>query len=253
MNDEAAPEYSLVVPAYNEEAYLPATLTSLQAAMAALPERRGELVVCDNNSTDRTAALAQAAGARVVFEPHNQIARARNTGGRFARGRYLIFVDADTCISPELLRATLVALDSGTVCGGGTHAAFDGPQQWLIRGATWLWNWLARTFQWACGAYVYCTREAFLGTGGFDERLYASEEIRFSRALRRWGKAHGFRLLILTVPILTSSRKMEWYGIWGMFWRTLRMGLFWYPFRRRDACEVWYRRPGDGQSPGPKT
>ena len=79
------PRYSIVVPAWNEEALLPATLASLRTAMAAVPHE-GEIVVCDNNSTDGTAAAARAGGARVVFEPRNQIARARNAGARAARG-----------------------------------------------------------------------------------------------------------------------------------------------------------------------
>ena len=73
---------SVVVPAFNEERLLPRTLESIRLALTAF-ERRGwscELIVCDNNSTDRTAELACKAGAKVVFEPVNQISRARNAG-----------------------------------------------------------------------------------------------------------------------------------------------------------------------------
>ena len=68
--------------------------------------RRGwgvELIVCDNNSTDRTAEIARNAGARVVFEPVNQIARARNRGAAAATGDWLIFVDADSHPSAGLV------------------------------------------------------------------------------------------------------------------------------------------------------
>ena len=98
----AAPDYSIVLPAYNEAALLPATLARLQEAMAGIA-LRGEIVVCDNNSTDATPELARAAGASVVFEPVNQISRARNTGARAARGRFLVFVDADTLVPGSLL------------------------------------------------------------------------------------------------------------------------------------------------------
>ena len=75
---------SIVIPAYNEEKLLPRTLQSVQAAAGAFTAAGWtfELIVCDNNSTDGTALLARAGGARVVFEPLNQIARARNTGAR---------------------------------------------------------------------------------------------------------------------------------------------------------------------------
>lgn len=100
------PEYSVIVPAYNEEAELGRTLPALCAAMEQ-SGRAGELIVVDNNSSDRTAAAAAALGARVVFEPVNQISRARNAGARASAGRFLIFADADTVVSPGLLAAAL--------------------------------------------------------------------------------------------------------------------------------------------------
>jgi glycosyltransferase involved in cell wall biosynthesis len=69
-------DYSIIVPAYNEEALLSGTILELRTAMAGLP-LHGELIVVDNNSTDKTAAIAGGLGASVVFEPINQISRAR--------------------------------------------------------------------------------------------------------------------------------------------------------------------------------
>ena len=125
-------DYSIIIPAYNEEELLPATLTALRRAMAALTTHRGEIVVTDNDSSDRTAEVARDAGARVVFEEHRQIARARNVGGHSAEGRFLIFVDADTRISGVLLEQTLGALADGAVCGGGTRMGFE-PSVAIVR------------------------------------------------------------------------------------------------------------------------
>ena len=73
--------FSIIVPAFNEEGLLAATLESIKSAARAFDGAGGwELIVCDNNSTDRTAEIARAAGVRMVVEPHNQISRARNTG-----------------------------------------------------------------------------------------------------------------------------------------------------------------------------
>src|ERR1043165_7548987 len=74
---------SFVIPAFNEERLIGETLRHVKQGAEAL-ENRGcscEIIVCDNNSKDRTAEIARAAGATVVFEPINQIARARNRGG----------------------------------------------------------------------------------------------------------------------------------------------------------------------------
>jgi glycosyltransferase involved in cell wall biosynthesis len=66
-----------------------------------------EIIVCDNNSTDRTGELARAEGARVLFEPVNQISRARNAGAAVANGQWLVFVDADSFPSVELFAEML--------------------------------------------------------------------------------------------------------------------------------------------------
>lgn len=241
-----AVDYSIVIPAYNEEDYLPQTLASLKEAMDAHPELSGEIVVTDNNSTDRTAEIAEESGARVIFEKHRQIARARNAGGREALGRYLIFVDGDTRVSPALLTKTLTALESGSCCGGGTIVEYDGPLSPFAARGLRLWIFLSRNLKWACGAYVFCTREAFLGTGGFDERYYASEEVHFSRALRLWGRTRGQAFVILEEPIITSSRKLEWYSSWEIIRMLLAMLIHSKPLQSRDACHnMWYRRPDD--------
>ncbi|HEY8251721.1 MAG TPA: glycosyltransferase, partial [Burkholderiales bacterium] len=95
---------SVVVPAFNEERLLAGSLTAIRAAARAFDDAGWacELIVCDNNSTDRTAEIAREAGARVVFEPVNQIARARNAGAARASGEWLVFVDADSYPSREL-------------------------------------------------------------------------------------------------------------------------------------------------------
>src|SRR5260221_9751643 len=112
---------SIVVPAFNEEKLLAQSLATIRAASAAFA-RRGwdiELIVCDNNSTDGTAAIARAAGASVVFEPLNQISRARNAGAAHARGDWLVFVDADSWPTPQLFAEAGPGVESGARLPGG--------------------------------------------------------------------------------------------------------------------------------------
>ncbi len=239
------PDYSIIIPAYNEEQLLPDTLTSVRRAMAALPGRSGEIVVTDNDSTDRTPEIACAAGAEVVFEEHRQIARARNTGGQCSSGRYLIFVDADTRITPELLAKTLTALDSGKICGGGTVVRFDRRRNGVADFVLWLWILVSRCLKLACGAYVFCLREAFEATGGFDERYYVGEELYFSRDLKRWGRPRRLGFAILDEPIITSGRKLDWYSLPALL-RFARRLVFCPSARRsRESCQLWYARPDE--------
>jgi len=240
---DLAPDYSIVVPAYNEEQLLPATLDRLRTAMAATA-LRGEVVVCDNNSTDGTAALARASGAHVVREPVNQISRARNAGARAARGRYLVFVDADTVVPPPALRQALDALVSGRVCGGGAAVVMEGVSSGVPARMVWLWNALSRGRRLAAGSFVFALREAFFAVGGFSERVYASEEIWLSRSLRRWGRDRGLDFVILQGhPVVTSGRKARWYPTPVLL--AVAIGLLLMPFlvRSRRFCWLWYRRP----------
>ena len=242
INDEIV--FSIIVPAFNEEELLGATLDRLNQILALIPDK-GEIIVSDNNSTDNTAEIAEQYGARVVFEPHQQIARARNTGGKVSNAPYLFFVDADTLVTDNLICTSLDALKSGSISGGGALPTFppgssnDKAVQW----ATAFWTWLSRQFKWACGAYVFCRKDAFDAVSGFDEAFYASEEIHFSRAVNTWGKKQNKKFIILESTIETSARKIEWFGIWGLFIMTLPILLCPFLMRSRKFCQMWYVRP----------
>lgn len=225
---------SVVVPAFNEEKLLAESLRAIRAAMAVLPD--AELIVCDNNSTDRTADIARAAGAKVVFEPENQISRARNTGARAACGDWLLFIDADSTPSLDLLRDTRAAMETGQAVGGGATVAFDSmPLDGRI--AVGAWNLLSRAAGWAAGSYFFVRTEAFRAAGGFSEALYASEELDLSRKLKRMGRMvilHGH-------PLRTSARKLSLYSrgeLRRFFFRTLLSGG--RTLRRKEDCSAWY-------------
>ena len=117
---------SVVVPAFNEERLLAFSLETILASCHVFRDRgwSSELIVCDNNSTDRTAEIARAAGARVVFEPVNQISRARNAGAAAATGDWLVFVDADSYPGAELFADAADAIQEGRCLAGGSTVAF---------------------------------------------------------------------------------------------------------------------------------
>ena len=237
------PAYSIVIPAYNEEDYLPETLAAVHRAMTRI-RAPGEMVVVDNNSTDATAAVAREAGATVVFEPVNQIARARNTGARHAGGFYLVFVDADTLIPEGLLASALHRMAHGPAGGGGAVLAPDRPQYTAARTAVRFWNRLSRFLLVAAGGFIFCRRDGFQAIGGFDERMYAAEEVRFSLSYRAWARKRGMTFEILDrFPAVTSVRKLDWFspGRLAVMW--LALAVFPPGFRWRRLCAYWYRRP----------
>lgn len=233
--------YSLIVPAYNEESLLPATLRALRREMDGV-DGAGEIIVVDNNSSDRTAAIAAEGGARVVSEPVNQISRARNAGARVARGRYLIFVDADTVPSHGLLRQALHNLQNGRCCGGGALVSFEGTEPGFGRRLGELIVKVTHGLGVAGACFIYCSREAFEAIGGFSETVYVGEEIWVSRALRRWGRQHGQKFEIISAhPAVTSGRKLA--NPWRVLFTMVFFLLFPFAARWKVFCSVWYRRP----------
>jgi glycosyltransferase involved in cell wall biosynthesis len=228
---------SFVVPAYNEEKYLGPTLAAIHEAARAVGEPY-EIVVANDGSTDGTAAVAQAAGARVVPVQKRQIAGTRNAGAAAALGEVLVFVDADTRVNEAVVRGALASIRDGAIGGGAGVRFYDGPP-WVHRHVGWI-SALFRWIRWAAGCFVFARRDAFDAVGGFDEQFYASEEIHFSRAMKR----HG-RFVVLREHVTTSARKAETHSRWDLAKMLFRMALrgeksvksreltaFWYPDKR---------------------
>jgi glycosyltransferase involved in cell wall biosynthesis len=237
------PCYSIIIPAYNEEKWLTRTLPHLKQAMD-MSEVSGEVIVVDNNSTDGTARVARRHNTRVVFEPVNQISRARNTGAGIAKGRYLIFLDADTFLSQILLKTALHDLSSGRFCGGGCLVDFDKPISPFSRKILDLWNWISITFNVAAGCFIYCLRDGFEAIGGFSEKVYASEEIWFSNDLRSWGYGRNMDFqMISSHRIITSSRKLDWFSPLQLALSAVILTMFPFSVRFRRLCSHWYYRP----------
>ena len=234
---------SIVIPAFNEERLLGATLARVQTAMGAFTDREwaGELIVCDNNSTDATAALARAAGATVVFEPINQIARARNCGAAAATGDWLIFVDADSHPSRELFNDVATQIEAGTCLAGGCTVRLDGHYP-LGNSVIGLWNWLSRRMKWAAGSFIFCEAAAFREIGGFNNELFASEEIDLSKRFKALAKVTGRRIVILSrYPLVTSGRKLHLYTVREYAWFLARTVLArGKTLNSREACHTWY-------------
>jgi glycosyltransferase involved in cell wall biosynthesis len=235
--------YSIIIPAYNEEKWLTRTLPYLKIAMDTL-DVSGEVIVVDNNSTDGTARIARRHNARIVFEPVNQISRARNTGASIAKGRYFIFLDADTYLAPVLLKSAWQHLSGGRCCGGGCLVDFDKPISLFSRKILDLWNWISITFGFAAGCFIYCRRDGFEAIGGFSEKVYASEEIWFSRELKSWGNTRNLVFQMISAHrIITSSRKLDWFSPIELALSGLVLTIFPFSVRFRRLCSHWYYRP----------
>ena len=225
---------SFIVPAYNEEQCLAETLDALHTVGAALGEAYEVLVVSDA-STDLTASIAIEKRAMLVSVAHRQIAATRNSGARAAVGDFLIFVDADTVVSSEVVRSALETMREGAV-GGGAGIRFDEPVPWFARFLLALIVCFFRAAGLATGCFLFCTRSAFTAVGGFDERYFGAEEIVMSRALKRQGK-----FVILKQTVTTSARKLRTYSTGETIKLMMKMALRGTKaLKQREGMEFWY-------------
>lgn len=244
MNDEhredpPLPEVSLIIPAYNEEAYLPTLLASIDVAQRQY--RSGcnaiEIIVANNGSTDDTAEVARRHGCMVVDIAERSIGAARNGGATVARGTVLCFVDADTVIHPGTFSAIADAIKFPHVAGGATGLRTKRSSPALrilsliavparLLGADW--------------GLVFCRRSAFDSINGYRSDLLAGEDLDFLLRLRRYAKTQGQRILRLKkVEVCASTRRFDKHGHWRFLGIIARIAWWRATSARRFREQVW--------------
>jgi len=234
------PTFSIVIPACDEERYLPACLDAIDRAAGRLGEPV-EVIVADNASLDRTAAVAGERGAQVVRVAEKCLSIVRNRGAEPATGKYLVFIDADSVMSDSMLVEVKRVMDSGRYVGGGVSNVR--PDRMTVGLACSTIAFLP-VILWAGVSAVmfYTTPEAFRAVGGFDETRYAVEDLEFGRRLKRYGRARGLKYKNLWREyVTTSTRKLDEFGHWFLIRHPIKV----CKLLRNDrdiAHEMWYRR-----------
>ena len=231
---------TIIIPAFNEEAYLPSTLDSIQTAAAHL-DAEVDTIVVDNNSEDNTVAVAQSKGATVVHEPVQGIARARNAGADHAHGDVLVFVDADV-ILPSMLLAEIHTAMSAPACVGGAVDIQYRPKRPFIRFYLRAWRLLSHLTGMAQGATQFCRKSVFDEVGGYDEKAWIGEDADFFWALKKLARRTGRSTRFIKAPrVQASSRRFDKWPLWKILvWTN---PLFIALFRRRKAFwSGWYSR-----------
>jgi len=203
---------SIIIPAYNEEKYIANTLRKIKQAIHEnnVDNNDWELIVCDNNSVDKTAQIAQEYGAILIHEPINHISRARNTGASIAKGDWLLFIDADTYPNAGLMDEVFILLGKGNYIGCGSTVKVEGGT-FFNRVRMERLNPLLRILKICGGAFLLCKADAFRAIDGFSLTLYAYEEIDLIKRLKKYGKKVNKKFTVLHKnPITTSGRKGDY-------------------------------------------
>jgi glycosyltransferase involved in cell wall biosynthesis len=233
---------SVVVPAYNEEKLLSATLEAINAALANVG--RSELIVVDNASTDRTAEIARAAGARVVDEIEHNISRVRNTGGAAASGEVLVFIDADTIVRIGIFEKIVEVMADPRCYGGSVRVEYEAPyRRFWMSAFMKLWVVLGALTRMRGGALQFCRADIFRELSGYDPTIYVGEDIEFHWRLDKLARRRGGTTSFIAEPrVVTSSRRWNRMGLVRMLFFTHPITIF-LAWRIRSFWKDWYERP----------
>jgi glycosyltransferase involved in cell wall biosynthesis len=234
---------SLVIPAYNEAAFLPRLLATVKNAREQF--RYGadkiEIIVSDNGSTDETIRIATDAGCRIARAEPRCIAAARNAGAAIARGEVICFVDSDAQIHPETFNVVYDFMQRPDVVGGATGVR---PERWSVGIAlTYAILVVVAAATRLDTGLVFCRRWDFVTIGGYDETMKFAEDVRFHADLWRIGRKRGARLVRASkAKSIFSMRKFDRFGDWHYF--PMMAKAPWYLLNQRAgdtlAERYWY-------------
>lgn len=201
---------SVIVPTLNEEKYLARTLRFLQNQM--VPREQYEIIVCDSSSDDKTVEIAKKLADKVVVCKRLGAGHGRNEGAKYAKGKYLVFVDADTLVTPVYIEGVINGLKKYVCCSGpiSSYDAKDPKSQFLY---TW-WDQQVRLSNLMRkplfpGFNIAVRKKNFQELKGFFNFNALSEDHDFSLRVAKMGRT-GF---IPEMAVSTSSRRLNESGI----------------------------------------
>jgi glycosyltransferase involved in cell wall biosynthesis len=223
------PLVSVVMPCLNEEEAIGPCIEKIQRTFAAA-EIDGEIVVCDNGSTDASVAIAERMGARVVHQPMRGYGNAYLKGFASARGRYLVMGDADDTYDFTMIPQFLDALREGSDFVTGSRYA-NGGHEHITTLHRWFGNpALTGTLNLLFGTHytdVYCGFRAFTREA-YDRIQPLSPGMEFNLELAINAGLAGLRTK--EIPITLGPRKGESkLRTFRDGWRSLRMMLLYSP------------------------
>jgi glycosyltransferase involved in cell wall biosynthesis len=222
---------TILIPAWNEERALPATLASLQA-MQPPPD---EVLLVDGGSDDATLALAKEAGVIAVTAPKKGRAAQINHGVGIATGEVVCVLHADSLLPADAVAVIRAAMaDPGLALASFTpRIAGPGGTRWGSTFHNWIKTWyaplLTRPLLFARGVRLlfgdhamFFRREQYLAVGGCDERVVVMEEADLCIKLARFGRTR-------MVPrwVWTSDRRIVAWGRWRANWIYFKVGMMW--------------------------
>lgn len=213
---------SVIIPAKNEEKYLPILLESIKRQRFPKPDY--EIIVADNNSKDKTREIAEKFGCKIIGGGFP--GQGRNSGAKVAKGETLLFLDSDTvlfkkdflknCLSEFKKRRLDIAVPKAYVRGTKTDKLFFE-----------FWNSLVEASQFispfAGGWCIFATKKIHDKIKGFDEKIILGEDSDYAKRAAKFGKFG----LLKNAKILVSPRRFKKEGHLKVALQSIGTGLYW--------------------------
>jgi glycosyltransferase involved in cell wall biosynthesis len=232
---------SVIVPAYNEEKYLPETLGHIGEALAVIAHP-SEIIVVDNDSQDRTGHVAESRGAKVLRESEHNISRVRNAGAENATGDVLIFVDADTLVPRTLFRTITDVLEDEKCFGGAVSVGYAEPRRKWLRVYLLGWKFWGKFFNMKQGAAQFCRKSVFEELRGYDQSIFMGEDVEFYWRLSKFARRHeGYLHFVENPTVTTSARRFDHMSLWKTLLLTHPLFIY-LAWRKKSFWKDWYEK-----------
>ncbi len=205
------PEISIVIPAFNEEKYIKYPLDGIKRQTF----RNFEIIVVDGGSTDMTSKIVKKNGGKVILDRQSNIGAARNAGARLAKGDLIMFTNADTRASKDVLNIySELFKDKHIVAASGPLVPLEKTTRFIRFGYKFASVYLAR-ISFAIGkpaisgSNFMVRKSAFKKCGGFDESLVTYEDLDLTLRLSKLGKIK----YVKSAVVATSTRRIVKWGV----------------------------------------
>lgn len=214
---------SIIIPALNEEKYLPLLLKEIENQDF---EDDLEIIVADAGSVDKTVKIAKDYGCKVIRG--GVPARGRNEGAKAAKGNVFLFMDADNISLPENFLKKLTGDFEKRRLGVASFPIYPKGNSFdrIAYGIYNKWVKCVQSFSaWATNS-VLVKRKVFEKINGFDEEIKIAEDHDFAKRASKISK-FGF---IETEPVLTSIRRFEKDGRLKTYLKYILAGIYMFFF-----------------------
>ena len=207
------PRISVIIPSLNEEKYIMNAFKGLSKQTF----KDFEVITSDGGSKDGTRRIAKRYG-KFVVERKPGISAGRNAGARLAKGKILVFIDADTKPSPGLLKAYADSIGNGVIAATGPIFPLEKASLSVYLGYIFVSKLFVKLsilfgMPSIVGSNFAIDRKVFQSVGGFNEKLITYEDWDLSRRIKRYGSIK----YVDGAFVHTSTRRVEAWGIGGYF------------------------------------